>query len=57
MARKKYYLPVPFISSSFNDHPGYGDLFNLQEKPYQLNNLWDSNPELRLEKYKTSLDR
>ena len=33
----------------YNKLNGYGDLFDRIDDPDELNNLWDSNPELRLE--------
>ncbi len=43
MVTKRYSLTV------YNKLHGYGDLFDRVNDPDELNNLWYSNPELRLE--------
>ncbi|MBL7176501.1 MAG: sulfatase-like hydrolase/transferase [Desulfobacteraceae bacterium] len=47
--RLKYLITDRYSLTVFDGHSGYGDLFDLQEDPHELNNLWDSNPELRHE--------
>ena len=47
--RLKYLITDRYSLTVYNGLPGYGDLFDLQEDPHQLTNLWDSNPDLRHE--------
>ena len=35
--------------TTYDQVPGYGDLFDRHEDPHELNNLWHSRPELRAE--------
>lgn len=49
VGRLKYLITERYSLTVFDGFPGYGDLFDLQEDPHELNNLWDSNPELRHE--------
>ena len=49
IGRLKYLITDRYSLTVYDGYPGYGDLFDLQEDPHQLNNLWDSNPELRHE--------
>ena len=48
-ARVKYLMTDRYALTVYNDVPGYGDLFDLQDDPDEMNNLWFSNPELRHE--------
>lgn len=45
--RVKYLLTDRYSLTVYDGFPGYGDLFDLQEDPHELNNLWDADPELR----------
>ena len=47
--RLKYLMTGRYSLVVYDGFPGYGDLFNLQEDPDELNNLWDQKPELRAE--------
>ncbi|MBT73333.1 MAG: hypothetical protein CMQ15_15090 [Gammaproteobacteria bacterium] len=45
--RLKYLMTDRYNLVIFDGFPDYGDLFDLQEDPHELNNLWDTEPELR----------
>lgn len=45
--RLKYLMTGRYSLVIFDGYPDYGDLFDLQEDPHELNNLWDTEPELR----------
>lgn len=47
--RVKYLITDKHSLTVYNGLPGYGDLFDLQEDPDEVNNLWYSNPDLRHE--------
>jgi len=47
VGRLKYLITDRYSLTVYDGFPGYGDLFDLQEDPHQLNNLWDTNPDLR----------
>ncbi len=47
--RLKYLMTGRYSLVVYDGFPGYGDLFDLQEDPDELNNLWDKSPELRAE--------
>jgi len=47
--RLKYLMTGRYSLIVYDGFPGYGDLFDLQEDPNELNNLWDKDPELRSE--------
>lgn len=47
--RLKYLMTGRYSLVIYDGFPGYGDLFDLQEDPHELNNLWDQAPELRAE--------
>jgi arylsulfatase A-like enzyme len=49
VGRLKYLITDRYSLTVYDGFPGYGDLFDLQEDPHQLNNLWDTNPDLRHE--------
>jgi uncharacterized sulfatase len=48
-ARVKYLITDRYSLTVYNEVPGYGDLFDLQDDPDEMNNLWFSNPDLRHE--------
>ena len=47
--RVKYLITERYSLTIYNGLIGYGDLFDRQEDPNELNNLWFSNPDLRHE--------
>ena len=47
--RVKSLVTERYTLTVYNQLHGYGDLFDRKEDPDELNNLWYSNPELRLE--------
>ena len=47
--RVKSLVTERYTLTVYNKLPGYGDLFDRENDPDELNNLWYSNPELRLE--------
>lgn len=47
--RVKSLVTERYTLTVYNQLHGYGDLFDRQNDPDELNNLWYSNPELRLE--------
>jgi hypothetical protein len=47
--RVKYLITERYSLTIYNGLIGYGDLFDRQEDPHELNNLWFSNPKLRNE--------
>jgi len=47
--RLKSLVTERYTLTVYNNLPGYGDLFDRKNDPDELNNLWDSNPELRHE--------
>jgi arylsulfatase A-like enzyme len=47
--RLKCLITDRYSLTIYDGFPGYGDLFDLQEDPHELNNLWDTDPELRHE--------
>jgi arylsulfatase A-like enzyme len=47
--RLKYLITDRYSLVVYDQVPGYGDLFDRQEDPHELNNLWHSQPELRAE--------
>ncbi|MCP4631773.1 MAG: sulfatase-like hydrolase/transferase, partial [candidate division Zixibacteria bacterium] len=47
--RLKYLITDRYSLTIYNGLLGYGDLFDRQEDPHELNNLWFSKPELRHE--------
>jgi uncharacterized sulfatase len=47
--RLKYLMTGRYSLVVYDGFPGYGDLFDLQEDPDELNNLWEKQPELRAE--------
>jgi arylsulfatase A-like enzyme len=47
--RLKYLITERYSLTIYNGLVGYGDLFDRQEDPHELNNLWFSNPDLRHE--------
>ncbi|MFX0136034.1 MAG: sulfatase [Candidatus Hodarchaeota archaeon] len=47
--RVKSVVTERYTLTVYNNLPGYGDLFDRKNDPDELNNLWYSNPELRLE--------
>ncbi len=47
--RLKYLMTGRYSLVIFDGFPDYGDLYDLQEDPHELNNLWDKRPELRAE--------
>ena len=49
VGRLKYLITDRYSLTVYDGFPGYGDLFDLQEDPHQLNNLWDTRPDLRHE--------
>jgi len=49
VGRLKYLITDRYSLTVYGGFSGYGDLFDLQEDPHELNNLWDSNPDLRHE--------
>jgi len=49
VGRLKYLITDRYSLTVYDGFPGYGDLFDLQEDPHELNNLWDTNPDLRHE--------
>jgi hypothetical protein len=49
IGRLKYLVTDRYSLTVYDGFPGYGDLFDLQEDPLELNNLWTTSPELRHE--------
>jgi arylsulfatase A-like enzyme len=47
--RLKYLITDRYKLVIYDQVPGYGDLFDLQEGPHEMTNLWNSRPELRAE--------
>jgi len=47
--RLKTIVTERYTLTVYNNLPGYGDLFDRKNDPDEVNNLWYSNPELRLE--------
>lgn len=47
--RLKYLITDRYSLTVYAGFPGYGDLFDLEEDPHELDNLWESNPDLRHE--------
>ncbi|MEE8400197.1 MAG: sulfatase-like hydrolase/transferase, partial [Desulfobacterales bacterium] len=47
--RLKYLITDRYSLTVYNGLPGYGDLFDLQDDPDELDNLWFSRPALRHE--------
>ena len=47
--RLKYLVTDRYKLVVYDQVPGYGDLFDLQEDPHELSNLWESRPDLRSE--------
>jgi arylsulfatase A-like enzyme len=47
--RLKTLVTERYTLTVYNNLPGYGDLFDRENDPDELNNLWYSNPELRYE--------
>jgi len=47
--RLKSLVTERYTLTVYNKLPEYGDLFDRENDPDELNNLWDSNPELRHE--------
>jgi len=47
--RLKSVVTERYTLTVYNNLPGYGDLFDRKNDPDEVNNLWYSNPELRLE--------
>jgi arylsulfatase A-like enzyme len=47
--RVKYLITEKYSLAIYNGLRGHGDLYDRANDPLQLNNLWYSNPELRLE--------
>ncbi len=47
--RLKTIVTERYTLTVYNKLQGYGDLFDRKNDPDELNNLWDSNPELRHE--------
>ena len=45
--RVKYLITDRYSLTVYNGLPGYGDLFDLQDDPDEMNNLWFSRPDLR----------
>ena len=49
IVRLRHLITEKYKLTVYENRKGYGDLFDRKKDPYELNNLWYSNPELRHE--------
>ncbi len=48
-SRLRHFITENYKLTVYNSVKGYGDLYDRKNDPLELNNLWDSNPDLRHE--------